>query len=82
MIKRSLDQTKIQTSNNDVRLQQQDLIANVIQPVIQMLEVEAKSQDLQISLFDNRRNTNDVMIDKIRTQQILMNLIRNSIKFS
>lgn len=65
-----------------IKLDPHNLVKDVVQPAVRMLEIEAKSKNIKICVHDATRTTSQVLIDKCRTQQILINLIRNSIKFS
>ena len=52
-----------------------------IEATILMLKIQAQTRGITL-IFNKLEGPDNVLIDKIRIQQILINLIHNSIKFS
>jgi signal transduction histidine kinase len=54
----------------------------VANPVIDLLSVNAEFSGVKVNFINIDRSDPYVSIDKTRTQQILINLVNNAIKFS
>ncbi len=75
-----LDFSKLQSGKMIFRLDKYSPY-EIIQDAIDSMKAWANSKNINL-IFDRKENISDVYVDKKRTEQILINLISNAIKFT
>lgn len=64
------------------KLEPKLLLAEVVKPCTEIFMAQCQLLNLQIVVETKLRDDPCVSIDKIRVQQIIINLVQNSIKYS
>lgn len=72
--------SKLESNEVPLEIEKFDLV-ELIKEVFESLEVQAEIQDITLSLKQGHDKTTMVLADKSRIQQVLTNLITNSIKY-
>lgn len=84
-IKGNLDKSLINANQFQPNLEEALLIEDVVRPAVDIFVAQARSQNVQIKIknqLEDLKTDQFIRIDKLRIQQILINLVQNSIKFS
>lgn len=81
-MKTSLDKNLMKANKFTPELSKNYIICEVVKPVIDIFSVQAELQSVCLELVCKLKMDGLVIIDKFRTQQIIINLIQNAIKFS
>jgi len=77
----NLDQSLLDHNKLEPRLAEFSLVSDIVQPIIDIFSASAESQNVKLKLEANIPEIR-VKVDKMRTQQIFINLVSNAIKFS
>jgi signal transduction histidine kinase len=77
----NLDQSLLDHNKLEARLAEFSLVSEIVQPIIDIFSATAKSQNVKLKLEADIPEI-CVKIDKMRTQQVFINLVSNAIKFS
>lgn len=75
-----LDQLFIENGHFHPNIQHMRLFDDVIRPALSIFELQCKMQRVKIVLSTNLSDDRLVQIDRQRTQQVIVNLINNSIR--
>ena len=81
-VKCNLDSSLIDTKHFKIIHDDLNLVEDVIQPTIMIFEKQLVSQKIKLEFSSKNISHYYAKIDKLRLQQVLINLIQNSIKFS
>ena len=81
-IQTNLDRSALDDDTITPHLSQENLIEGVVKPAIDIFIVQAQTRCFELDLNINLNSERVVQIDKYKTQQVLINLVQNAIKFS
>lgn len=77
-----MDNCLIENQQFEQKLEKLHLVGDVVQPTADIFVGHIQMQRLSLTVVNNCREDSLLYLDKLRIQQILINLIQNSIKFS
>lgn len=81
-IKNNLDNNLLETEHFQLRKDRFRLITDIIHPIVNIFRGQIKMQKLKIEVIYEHEDDPYVIVDQLRVQQIMINLVQNSIKFS
>ena len=81
-VKENLDKSLLKANQFRAKLSQERLMSDIIDPIMDLFDEQAIAHKVQLQLVSENNTNPLLMIDKLRTQQILINLLQNAIKFS
>ena len=77
-----MDQLFLENDQFEAQIEHFKLFDEVIRPIVELFYLQTKMQSVEIKLSTNLNDDRLVLMDKSRTQQVLINLLKNAIKVS
>jgi signal transduction histidine kinase len=81
-IKATLDYNLVNMNMFQPQLKKWNLIADIVKPAVRMFSVQSEMLNLNLPILHKFKEDPQVVIDKVRIQQIIINLVQNSVKYS
>ena len=76
-----LNVSKIEAGKVEVAVRETDIIA-LVDSVVTLMGIQAAKKDLELAVFISDHIPQVVLLDGVKTKQILLNLVSNAIKFT